>query len=64
MEYSIKKKKAYCLYCYLFGDMVGKQGRRYAFVILRHGRATRWNDAFVTEGFNTWSKKNITETFG
>ncbi|KAI3750696.1 hypothetical protein L2E82_21445 [Cichorium intybus] len=42
LEYSKKVDKAYCLFCYLFGDMVGQQGGR---------------DAFVTEGFNSWSKK-------
>ncbi|XP_039053351.1 zinc finger MYM-type protein 1-like [Hibiscus syriacus] len=42
LEYSIKEDKAYCLCCYLFGDIVGQQGGR---------------DAFVTEGFSTWSKK-------
>ncbi|KAI3496070.1 hypothetical protein L1887_38420 [Cichorium endivia] len=48
LEYSIKKNKAYCLYCYLFGDIiVGHQGGR---------------DAFVTEGFCTWSKKHALYT--
>ncbi|XP_039003134.1 zinc finger MYM-type protein 1 [Hibiscus syriacus] len=42
LEYSIKEDKAYCLCCYLFGDIVGQQGGI---------------DAFVTEGFSTWSKK-------
>ncbi|KAI3763962.1 hypothetical protein L2E82_13960 [Cichorium intybus] len=42
LEYSKKEDKAYCLNCYVFGDMVGQQGGR---------------DAFVTEGFNSWSKK-------
>ena len=42
LEYSIKNKKAYCFCCYLFGDMVGEQGGRYA---------------FTTEGFDNWSKK-------
>ncbi|KAL7588129.1 hypothetical protein Lser_V15G40243 [Lactuca serriola] len=42
LEYIIKKNKAYCLCCYLFGDMVGEQGGR---------------DAFTTEGFEPWSKK-------
>ncbi|KAE8725557.1 hypothetical protein F3Y22_tig00008468pilonHSYRG00005 [Hibiscus syriacus] len=42
LEYSIKEDKAYCLCCYLFGDIVGQQGGR---------------DAFVMEGFSTWSKK-------
>lgn len=26
LEYSTKENKAYCLCCYLFGDIVGKQG--------------------------------------
>ncbi|GKC86092.1 zinc finger MYM-type protein 1-like protein, partial [Tanacetum coccineum] len=42
LEYSVKADKAYCLCCYLFRDSIGKQGR---------------NDAFVTDGFNSWSKK-------
>ncbi|KAJ9557938.1 hypothetical protein OSB04_012552 [Centaurea solstitialis] len=44
LEYSIKEEKGYCLCCYLFGDIVGQQGGR---------------EAFVTEGFSTWSKKEI-----
>ncbi|XP_024961133.1 uncharacterized protein LOC112501672 [Cynara cardunculus var. scolymus] len=42
LEYSVKVDRAYCLPCYLFRD----QG---------------WNhgiDAFVAEGFNSWSKKD------
>ena len=42
LEYSVKKDKAYCLCCYLFGDNVGQKGGR---------------DAFVTEDFNNWGKK-------
>ncbi|KAI3502939.1 hypothetical protein L1887_31349 [Cichorium endivia] len=42
LEYNIKEDKAYCLCCYLFRDYGGRQGGR---------------EAFVTEGFSNWSKK-------
>ncbi|KAL7584015.1 uncharacterized protein LOC111903062 [Lactuca sativa] len=42
LEYSIKENKAFCLFCYVYGDMVGKQ----------HGR-----DAFVSQGFDSWNKR-------
>ncbi|XP_050233431.2 uncharacterized protein LOC126681917 [Mercurialis annua] len=41
LEYSIAKDAAFCLYCYLFSA----------------GRSERGHDAFVTEGFNAWRKK-------
>ena len=41
LEYSKKKDKAYCLYCYVCGDMKGLQGGR---------------DTFVTKGYDTWNK--------
>ncbi|XP_071699312.1 uncharacterized protein [Rutidosis leptorrhynchoides] len=41
-EYSVKADKAYCLWCYLFRDQVGKQ---------------RESHAFVTDGFCNWNKK-------
>lgn len=44
LEYSVKVDRAYCLPCYLFKDQGGGGG---------HGI-----DAFVTEGFNSWSKKD------
>ncbi|XP_052626919.1 uncharacterized protein LOC128133492 [Lactuca sativa] len=34
---------AYCLYCYLCGDLMGQKGGR---------------DAFVSQGFDTWNKKD------
>ena len=40
LEYSVKVDRAYCLPCYLFRDQGGSHGI----------------DAFVTEGFNSWSK--------
>ncbi|XP_071687723.1 uncharacterized protein [Rutidosis leptorrhynchoides] len=43
LEYSVKADKAYCLWCYLFRDQVGKQ---------------RGSDAFVTDGFSNWNKKD------
>ncbi|XP_071712419.1 uncharacterized protein [Rutidosis leptorrhynchoides] len=42
LEYSEKVDKAYCLWCYLFRDQVGRQ---------------RGSDAFVTDGFCNWNKK-------
>ncbi|KAJ9560721.1 hypothetical protein OSB04_005881 [Centaurea solstitialis] len=42
LEYSIKADKVFCLCCYLFRDQFGGQGG---------------SDAFVTEGFNGWHKK-------
>ena len=47
LEYSLKKNKAYCLCCYLFGDDVGQQGGR---------------DTFVVEGFDNWGKKRALKT--
>ncbi len=41
MEYSIEKDAAYCLYCYLFTT----------------GRSERGHNAFVSEGFTNWRKK-------
>ena len=41
LEYSVKVDRAYCLSCYLFREQSGKHG----------------TDAFVTDGFNSWSKK-------
>ncbi|KAJ9543570.1 hypothetical protein OSB04_023277 [Centaurea solstitialis] len=43
LEYSVKADKVFCLCCYLFRDQFGKQGG---------------SDAFVTEGFNSWNKKD------
>ncbi|XP_052624997.1 uncharacterized protein LOC111916201 [Lactuca sativa] len=43
LEYSVKKDSAYCLYCYLCGDLMGQKGGR---------------DAFVSQGFDTWNKKD------
>ena len=43
LEYSVKEDKAYCLYCYVCGDLMEQRGGR---------------DAFVSQGFNTWSKKD------
>ncbi|KAI3494634.1 hypothetical protein L1887_40551 [Cichorium endivia] len=45
LEYSKKKDKAYCLYCYVCGDMMGQKGGR---------------DAFVTKGFDSWNKAKDT----
>ena len=42
MEYSIDKDVVFCLYCYLFGQNVGKQGR--------------W-DTFIMKGFKLWNQK-------
>ncbi|KAI3746066.1 hypothetical protein L6452_08485 [Arctium lappa] len=42
LEYSVKVDRAYCLPCYLFKDQSGNHG----------------TDAFVTDGFNSWSKKD------
>ena len=42
MEYSIDKDAVFCLYCYLFGQDVGKQGG---------------GETFVTKGFKLWNKK-------
>ena len=42
MEYSIDKDAIFCLYCYQFGQDVGKQGR---------------GDTFVTKGFKLWNHK-------
>ncbi|KAI3690317.1 hypothetical protein L2E82_48297 [Cichorium intybus] len=41
LEYSVKTDKAFCLCCYLFRDHIEQQAG---------------NDAFVTEGFNSWNK--------
>ena len=42
MEYSIDKDAVFCLYCYQFGQDVGKQGR---------------GETFVTKGFKLWNHK-------
>ena len=42
MEYSINKDAVFCLYCYLFGQDVGKQRR---------------GETFVTKGFKLWNQK-------
>ncbi|XP_024979014.1 uncharacterized protein LOC112516227 [Cynara cardunculus var. scolymus] len=42
LEYSVKVDRAYCLPCYLFRDQGGNHGI----------------EAFVAEGFNSWSKKD------
>ena len=42
MEYSIDKDAVYCLYCYLFGQDVSKQGG---------------SETFVTKGFKLWNQK-------
>ena len=42
MEYSIDKDAVFCLYCYLFGQDVGKQGG---------------GETFVTKGFKLWNQK-------
>ena len=42
MEYSIDKDVVFCLYCYLFGQDVGKQ---------------RGGKTFVTRGFKLWNYK-------
>ncbi|XP_052626760.1 uncharacterized protein LOC111894395 [Lactuca sativa] len=47
LEYSVKKDSAYCLYCYLCGDLMGQKGGR---------------DAFVSQGFDTWNKKDAFRT--
>ncbi|XP_052619650.1 uncharacterized protein LOC111918703 [Lactuca sativa] len=47
LEYSVKKDSAYCLYCYLCGDLMGQKG---------------WRDAFVSQGFDTWNKKDAFRT--
>nr|XP_043613768.1 zinc finger MYM-type protein 1-like [Erigeron canadensis] len=41
LEYSVKADKAFCLCCYLFRDDVNNRGG---------------NEAFVTQGFNSWNK--------
>ena len=43
LEYNINKDAVFCLYCYLFGQDVGKQGG---------------GDTFVTKGFKLWNKKD------
>ncbi|XP_052622687.1 uncharacterized protein LOC111910010 [Lactuca sativa] len=43
----VKKNYAYCLYCYLCGDLMGQKGGR---------------DAFVSQGFDTWNKKDAFRT--
>ncbi|KAL4557442.1 hypothetical protein LXL04_035619 [Taraxacum kok-saghyz] len=48
LEYSVKKDNAYCLCCYFFGDNVGQQGGR---------------DAFVSEGFDNWGKKKALQKY-
>ncbi|KAL7606700.1 hypothetical protein Lser_V15G16169 [Lactuca serriola] len=47
LEYSVKNNSAYCLYCYLCGDLTGQKGGR---------------DAFVSQGFDTWNKKDAFRT--
>ena len=42
LEYSIDKDAVFCLYCYLFGQDVGKQGG---------------GETFVTKGFKLWNQK-------
>ena len=42
MEYSIDKDAAFCLYCYLFEQDIGKQGG---------------GETFVTKGFKLWNQK-------
>ena len=42
LEYSIDKDAAFCFYCYLFGQDVGKQGG---------------GDTFVKKGFKLWNQK-------
>ena len=42
MEHSINKDAVFCLYCYLFGQDVGKQGG---------------GETFVTKGFKLWNQK-------
>ena len=42
LEYSIDKDAVFCLYCYLFGQDVGKQ---------------RGGETFVTKGFKLWNQK-------
>ena len=42
LEYSIDKVAVFCLYCYLFGQDVGKQGG---------------GETFVMKGFKLWNKK-------
>ena len=44
MEYSIDKDAVYCLYCYLFGQDVGKQGG---------------SETFVTKVFKLWNLKEM-----
>ena len=41
MEYSIDKDAAFCFYCYLFGQDVGKQGG---------------DETFVTKGLKLWNQ--------
>lgn len=41
LEYSIEKDAVFCLNCYLFSS----------------GRSEKGHDAFISEGFNTWRKK-------
>ncbi|KAL4559834.1 hypothetical protein LXL04_031980 [Taraxacum kok-saghyz] len=43
LEYSVKEDKAYCLFCYVCGDLMQHRGGR---------------DAFGSQGFNTWSKED------
>ncbi|XP_023735877.1 uncharacterized protein LOC111883793 [Lactuca sativa] len=47
LESSVKKNSAYCLYFYLCGDLMGQKGGR---------------DAFVSQGFDTWNKKDAFRT--
>ena len=42
LEYNINKDEVFCLYCYLFGQDVGKQGG---------------GETFVTKGFKLWNQK-------
>ncbi|EOA37400.1 hypothetical protein CARUB_v10011287mg [Capsella rubella] len=50
LEYSVKKGKAYCLFCYLFGDYTENKGG---------------SDEFVTKGFDTWKNpKRLSDHVG
>ncbi|KAL7583943.1 hypothetical protein Lser_V15G42964 [Lactuca serriola] len=47
LEYSVKKNKTYCLYCYVCGGLMNQRGGR---------------DVFVSQGFDTWNKKDAFRT--
>ncbi|XP_052622504.1 uncharacterized protein LOC111919920 [Lactuca sativa] len=47
LEYSVKRNRAYCLYCYVFGDIMNQRGGR---------------DEFISQGFDTWNKKDAFQT--